>query len=137
MKIKDMNFPEADNESDWNTSFESNPYGVSAISTLNKNFEKKLQKFIDRNYISKEKNQNEIEKLQKENEELKEENKTLKELHIQDNKHLDFIMKNSIPIQKIKDKIEELKNNLCTIEHYETVGAIYVLRELMEEREEK
>ena len=36
------------------------------------------------------------------------ENKTLKELHIQDNKHLDFIMKNSIPIQKIKDKIEEL-----------------------------
>lgn len=35
------------------------------------------------------------------------ENKTLKELHIQDNKHLDFIMKNSIPIQKIKDKIEE------------------------------
>lgn len=66
MKIKDMNFPEADNESDWNTSFESNPYGVSAISTLNKNFEKKLQKFIDRNYISKEKIQNEIEKLKKE-----------------------------------------------------------------------
>lgn len=42
-----------------------------------------------------------IEKLQKENEELK-------KLHIQDNKHLDFIMKKSILIQTIKDKIEEL-----------------------------
>lgn len=42
-----------------------------------------------------------IEKLQKENEELK-------KLHIQDNKHLDFIMENSILIQKVKSKIEEL-----------------------------
>ena len=71
-----------------------------------------------------------IEKLQKENEELK-------KLHIQDNKHLDFIIEHSITVQKVKDKIEELKNNLCTVEHYETVGAITVLRELIEEREEK
>jgi hypothetical protein len=42
-----------------------------------------------------------IEKLQKGNEELK-------KLHIQDNKHLDFIMENSILIQKVKSKIEEL-----------------------------
>lgn len=42
-----------------------------------------------------------IEKLQKENEELK-------KLHIQDNKHLDFIMENSILIRKVKSKIEEL-----------------------------
>lgn len=43
-----------------------------------------------------------IEKLQKENEKLN-------KLHIQDNKHLDFIMKHSISIQKVKDKIEEEK----------------------------
>lgn len=188
MKIKDMNFPEADNESDWNTSFESNPYGVSAISTLNKNFEKKLQKFIDRNYISKEKIQNEIEKLQKENEELKEENnrlkvikydidygtesvnlipkstlveintnrymieiedgkfidlkqvyqenKTLKELHIQDNKHLDFIMKNSIPIQKVKDQIEELSNTKGDFATYIAVSErIKALQKLLESEE--
>lgn len=36
------------------------------------------------------------------------ENETLKNLHIQDNKHLDFIMKISIPIQEIRNKIEEL-----------------------------
>ena len=49
------------------------------------------------------------------------ENKTLKELHIQDNKHLDFIMKNSIPIQTIKNKIEkEIKyheKNILDIEN--------------------
>lgn len=36
------------------------------------------------------------------------ENEELKKFHIQDNKHLDFIMKNSITVQKIKDKIEYL-----------------------------
>lgn len=73
------------------------------------------------------------------------ENKTLKELHIQDNKHLDFIMKNSIPIQKLKDKIEELeqekkKYGNCLIEIYENElinRDIQVLQELIEEREEK
>ena len=37
-------------------------------------------------------------------------------------------------IQKVKDKIEELKKNLYTVEHYETVGAINVLQELLEGR---
>ena len=37
-----------------------------------------------------------------------------------------------IPIKKVKDKIEELKKNLHTVEHYETVGAIHVLQELLE-----
>ena len=41
-----------------------------------------------------------------------------------------------IPVQKVKDKIEELKKNLYTVEHYETVGAINVLQELLEGREE-
>ena len=39
------------------------------------------------------------------------ENEELKKFHIQDNKHLDFIMQHSIPIQKVKDKIEEILNN--------------------------
>lgn len=39
-----------------------------------------------------------------------------------------------IPVQKVKDKIEELKKNLYTFEHYETVGAINVLQELLEGR---
>ena len=39
---------------------------------------------------------------------------------------------NYISIQKVKDKIEELKKNLYTVEHYETVGAINVLQELLE-----
>lgn len=43
-----------------------------------------------------------IEKLQKENEKLN-------KLHIQDNKHLDFIMEHSIPVQKVEDTIEEIQ----------------------------
>lgn len=62
------------------------------------------------------------------------ENEELKRLHIQDNKHLDFIMEHSIPVQKVKDRIEKLKKNLYTVEHYETVGAINVLQELLEGR---
>lgn len=37
-------------------------------------------------------------------------------------------------IQKVKDKIEEINKNLYTVEHYETVGAINVLQELLEGR---
>lgn len=39
------------------------------------------------------------------------ENEGLKKIHIQDNKRLDFIMKHSIPIQKIEKLIEELKQD--------------------------
>ena len=46
MEIKDIKFPEADNKSDWNTSFKSNPDGVSAVSTLNKNFEKSCKNLL-------------------------------------------------------------------------------------------
>ena len=77
-----------------------------------------------------------LEKLQKENEELK-------RLHIQDNKHLDFIMEHSIPVQKVKDKIEELQNGPLKINennkyYYETEAynkiIIQVLQELLEGR---
>ena len=43
---------------------------------------------------------------------LERENEELKELHTQDNKHLDFLMEHSIPVQKVKEKIEKLKNEL-------------------------
>lgn len=77
-----------------------------------------------------------IEKLQKENEELK-------KLHIQDNKHLDFIMENSIPVQKVKDKIKELKKDETNkyydmfLEERDLENTIQVLQELIEKREEK
>lgn len=49
------------------------------------------------------------------------ENEELKKFHIQDNKHLDFIMKNSITVQKVKAKIEkEIKyheKNILDIEN--------------------
>lgn len=48
------------------------------------------------------------------------ENEKLKKFHIQDNKHLDFIMKNSIPVQKVKAKIEEL-NNVSNAEELEDI----------------
>ena len=44
------------------------------------------------------------------------------------------IEKDFIPVQEVKDKIEELEKNLYTVEHYETVGAINVLQELLEGR---
>ena len=36
------------------------------------------------------------------------ENEELKKFHIQDNKHLDFIMEHSIPVQKVKDIIDRI-----------------------------
>lgn len=72
------------------------------------------------------------------------ENEKLKKFHIQDNKHLDFIMKNSIPVQKVKAKIEEL-NDVSNAEELEdtmdgknyTITELvqYVLQELLESEE--
>lgn len=67
----------------------------------------------------------------------------LKKFHIQDNKHLDFIMQHSIPVQKVKDKIEELKQEKkkygnCLIEMYEDELVnrdIKILQELLESEE--
>ena len=70
-----------------------------------------------------------IKKLQKENEEFK-------RLHIQDNKHLDFIMEHSIPIQKIKDKIEEYKNMLKTCNKAKDTDRIKAINERILELEE-
>lgn len=64
------------------------------------------------------------------------ENKELKRLHIQDNKHLDFIMEHSIPIQKIKDKIEEIKNiaNELSQEIEEELKSEDICREYIREK---
>lgn len=79
-------------------------------------------------------------------EKLQKENGKLNKLHIQDNKHLDFIMKHSISIQKVKDKIEEEKlpltivggrKNKKTLEYGIKLGRRQALQELIEEREEK
>jgi predicted metal-binding protein len=71
------------------------------------------------------------------------ENEELKKFHIQDNKHLDFIMQHCIPVQKVKDKIEELQKGPLKINennkyYYETEAynkiIIQVLQELLEGR---
>ena len=91
-------------------------------------------KFCGGNYVlDKESSKvvlNLIEKLQKENEKLK-------KLHIQDNKHLDFIMEHSISVQKIKDKIIELEENINknNIERYLSEDVLEILQELIEEGE--
>ena len=80
-----------------------------------------------------------IEKLQKENEELRE--KWDKDTHILQNE-LDLTnadkINNYIPIQKIKDKIEELKINLVNMQGEELLiyeSKIDVLQELLESEE--
>ncbi len=69
-----------------------------------------------------------IKKLQKENEEFK-------RLHIQDNKHLDFIMQHCIPVQKVKDKISERQFELQQeYKDFEDDAILIVLQELLEGR---
>ena len=68
------------------------------------------------------------------------ENEELKKFHIQDNKHLDFIMQHSITVQKVRDKIEhyqKLQDNY--IEKYDEINEglqamINALQELLEGR---
>lgn len=88
-------------------------------------------------------------KLQKENEELKKfitEGITVAPHSPYKNYRLDFLRENFVSKKKIKDKIEELKNNPLKIKqndkyYYETHAynkiIIGVLQELIEEREEK
>lgn len=74
---------------------------------------------------------NRILELEKENKELKEINNKLEAEKNEAIRRYNF---EAIPIQKVKDNIEELKKNLYTVEHYETVGAINALQELLERR---
>jgi hypothetical protein len=83
-----------------------------------------------------------IEKLQKENEELKNDYENLNNSVVVKN----YCIKNSIPIQKIKDKIKEEKMPLTIVGGIRnkkilgygiSLGRMQVLQELIEEREEK
>ena len=63
------------------------------------------------------------------------ENEELKKFHIQDNKHLDFIMQHSIPVQKVKDKISERQFELQQeYKNFEDDAILIVLQELLEGR---
>ena len=64
------------------------------------------------------------------------ENEELKKFHIQDNKHLDFIMEHSIPVQKVKDKIEEYKNMLKTCNKAKDIDRIKAINERILELQE-
>ncbi len=81
-------------------------------------------------------NANRLDLLQQ-NKELRKENNRLEEQVEYDKTHIytpQTIELNFISKSKIEDKIEELKKNLHTVEHYETVGAIHVLQELLDNR---
>lgn len=84
----------------------------------------------------------EVEKLQKENEELKNQEATARKI----NELLVQRYSNLIPIQKVKDKIEEEKlpltivggrKNKKTLEYGIKLGRRQILQELIEESEEK
>ena len=64
------------------------------------------------------------------------ENEELKKFHIQDNKHLDFIMENSISVQKVKDKIEEYKKMLLSCNSFSDVDRIKAINERILELQE-
>lgn len=71
-----------------------------------------------------------INKLQKENEELKESNRKLYEIGQEMCKQDKYTSENYIPVQKVKDKIEEL---IKEGRHY-NANKIEVLQELLEKR---
>ena len=80
-----------------------------------------------------------LEKLQKENEKLKQENKNIKEANHYWSSRYCNIYNNSIPKQKIKDKIEEIQEEgywLFTTDR-DSDKCVEVLQELIKEEEEK
>ena len=73
-----------------------------------------------------------VDRLQKENEELKDKYATFVKMSSE-------VIANSIPTQKVKDKIEELKINLLNIQGEELLiyeSKIDILQELLRESEE-
>lgn len=79
---------------------------------------------------------NKIEHILSDYKRVLKENEELKKFHIQDNKHLDFIMQHSIPVQKVKDKIEEYKNMLKTCNKAKDIDRIKAINERILELQE-
>lgn len=80
----------------------------------------------------------EVEKLQKENEELKNQEATARKV----NELLVQRYSNLIPVQKVKDKIEEINKKILNAPKYDEKISVYryqkqILQELIEESEEK
>lgn len=73
-----------------------------------------------------------IEKLQKENEELKNDYENLNNSVVVKN----HCIKNSIPVQKVKDKIEEYKNMLKTCNKVKDIDRIKAINERILELQE-
>ena len=78
-----------------------------------------------------------IEKLQKDNEELKEWQETYKSENEYVKLYQDLLLKeNVIPVQKVKDKIEEYKNMLKTCNKVKDIDRIKAINERILELEE-
>lgn len=73
-----------------------------------------------------------IDKLQKENEELKNDYENLNNSVVVKNHYI----KNSIPVQKVKDKIEEYKNMLKTCNKVKDIDRIKAINERILELQE-
>ena len=84
------------------------PKSSICIDCINKN----KNKHIEAEVVINEKLEEAINYILSDYKRVLKENEELKKFHIQDNKHLDFIMQHSIPVQKVKDKIEELKRKI-------------------------
>lgn len=88
-------------------------------------------------YLNEEQRQA-IETVLADRENLINRNKELERLHISDNKHLDYLMQNSIPTSAIKEKIEELLRCVSmallneNINVSEIESQVEVLEELLE-----
>jgi hypothetical protein len=117
MRIKDIKFQKADNESMFNTKIEEIQDGMKAISVVNDNFEKVLEEYIKENYISKDTIKEKIEEL------AKEYNKYAKK---RTNEDRIFTMEkllyqiNILKELEVLEKVKELKNyinSLPTTQH--------------------
>ncbi len=108
------------NVEDIENSIEKDEKILNNIKTyMQKNIEKGYHKFVynDLGYDEKCIDViNAIEHILSDYKRVLKENEELKKLHIQDNKHLDFIMEHSIPVQKVKDKIEEIQKEYSKLD---------------------
>ncbi len=108
------------------------PKSSICIDCINKN----KNKHIEAEVVINEKLEEAINYILSDYKRVLKENEELKKFHIQDNKHLDFIMQHSIPVQKVKDKIEEYKKMLLSCNRFSDVDRIKAINERILELQE-